>query len=102
MNRHADILAADLDQLRDLLSSFFANVSAADPDHPTERSGRGWTLHQTLAHVAAIAEVFYKALDDTLNGVAFSSAGLDKRVDLSAVNQREIAARKNKIGRAHV
>jgi len=86
-------LTDDLIALREIFAQFFAALDRANPNQPTERGGKGWTLHETLAHVSAVTELYYQAIDDTLNGRAFSYPGLEKRTDLRAVNAREIRAR---------
>ncbi|MCP5014217.1 MAG: maleylpyruvate isomerase family protein [Ketobacter sp.] len=90
-----ETLAGDLAQLQSILIDFFDGVSSADWDRPTERQGTGWTLRQTLAHVTAVAEVFQKALEDTLAGIPHVYPGLTSRADLPAVLERDIAAREH-------
>src|SRR4051812_26132196 len=89
----APLLVEDLHTLLQILPGFFSTLPTANPQQSTERGGKGWTLHQMLAHVASVAEFYYLALDDTLNGKPFVYPGLEKRTDLRIVNDREIAAR---------
>src|SRR5436305_14469880 len=89
----AAALIADLETVERILTDFFGRVTPADWERPTEKSGRGWTLRQTLAHVSAVAEVYYQAMDDTLHGIQFSMPGVASYKDLAAFNAREIARR---------
>jgi hypothetical protein len=89
----APSLIADLTELQQILPRFFAPLSTANPQQGTERGGSGWTLHQTVAHVSSVAEFYYLALDDTLNGKTFVYPGLEKRTDLRPMNDRAIAER---------
>lgn len=86
-------LAQDMRQLQAILADFFKSVSVADWDRHTERNNSGWTLHQVLAHISVVAEVWHQAVEDTLAGLPVTYAGLTQRSDLPHFNQREIAAR---------
>jgi hypothetical protein len=79
--------------MQQILPVFFAPLATANPKQTTERSGKGWTLHQTMAHVSAVADIYNKAIDAALNGKPFTYPGWEKRTDLRKVNEREINLR---------
>jgi hypothetical protein len=89
----APILIEDLHTIMQILPRFFSTLSTANPQQGTESGGKGWTLHETIAHVASVAEFYDLAIDETLHGKVFAFPGLEKRTDLRPVNDREIAAR---------
>lgn len=86
-----DVLAADLGILRSILAGFLAARRPEDWSRRTEARLSGWTLHQTLAHVLAIAELFDQSLVEALQGRTLAIPGLEHRRDLAAFNQRKIA-----------
>ena len=57
-----ETLAADFAQVRRVLADFVAARSPRDWSRKTERRAKGWTLHQTLSHLAATAEVLYQVI----------------------------------------
>ena len=86
------LLAADFAQVRRVLADFVAARSPDDWGRKTERRAKGWTLHQTLAHLVATAEVLFQATENTLRGLPVSFP-LSRRTELSAFNERSIAER---------
>ena len=87
-----DALAADFAQVGRVLADFCAARSPGDWSRKTERRAKGWTLHQTLAHLAATAEVLYQAAENTLRGLPVSFP-LSRRTELAAFNERSLAER---------
>jgi hypothetical protein len=85
-----ETIASDLSQLRLIFEDFFEPLTWADWKRPTGSRPQDWTLKQTLIHVAAVAEWFYRMIDDTLEGEPVEIPGLKTRADLRAVNAREI------------
>lgn len=91
-------MAADAWQLHQLFTQFFAAIPAhVNWKRHTERGGKGWTLHQTLAHVVATAEVYEWIIEATLAGQPIADriarSGFASRTDLSAFNEWAIAER---------
>ena len=89
----AGCLAADLAAQRRILLDFFAKVQPADWSRLTEKRASAWTLRQTLAHVAAVAEGYQLVFDAALAGRPMGYPGMASRADLTRVNAAEIAAR---------
>lgn len=87
-----ELLAADFAQVRRVLADFVAARSPEDWGRKTERRAKGWTLHQTLAHLVATAEVIHRATEDTLRGLPVSFP-LSRRTELAAFNERSITER---------
>ena len=58
-----------------------------------KKESKEWNFHQTLAHVTAAAEIYQQALEATLNKSVFAYPHMQKRIDLPALNEHEIAAR---------
>jgi hypothetical protein len=89
-------LAADARLIQQLLAGFFAALPPeVDWNRPTERHGGGWTLHQTLAHITAVAESFHWLMEETLEGRYVTIPGLSTRSDLPTFNERQITAREH-------
>ncbi len=88
-------LAADFTHVRRVLVDFVAARAPNDWGRKTERRAKGWTLHQTLAHLAATAEAMHGAMESTLAGLPVSIPGITHRAELADYNAREIAARQS-------
>jgi uncharacterized protein (TIGR03083 family) len=84
-------IVSDIQQLQNILSEFFARISSSDWDRPTEKNG--WTLRQTLAHLAASGSLFYQAIECALAGKPFNVEGLQMRADLATFNDLQISQR---------
>src|SRR5882672_7553389 len=69
----------------------------ADAWHQRERSlGESeWTLHQTVAHLAAVAEFYRSALQFALRHETLLTPGFQQRQDLPALNRRHIQERQH-------
>ena len=88
-----EILAADFTQVRRVLADFVAARSPEDWGRKTERRAKGWTLHQTLAHLVATAEAMHEAMEAAINGRPVSIPGITRRTELASYNTCEILAR---------
>lgn len=86
-------LAGDLLELRELFSGTFERISEADWERRSDRRNQGWTRRETLAHVEAVADAFYQAIQAGLAGTPLEFPGFQARADLRAVNQAAIEAR---------
>lgn len=84
---------ADFQELGQILAQCLAGVTPAGWQRLSEPGNKGWTLHQTLAHLVAVAELYQQAIECALDGRPFVQPGLSKREDLGAVNEQEIAKR---------
>jgi hypothetical protein len=71
-----------------------STITSWQQDHARRGERKEWTFNQTLAYVAA-AEIYQQALEATLTGAIFVHSGMQKRVDLAALNDHEIAARQH-------
>lgn len=92
---HAAVIT-DLRLLARLLSMFLEDI---EPDVWQQRGERvpesEWTLHQTVAHLAAAAEFYHSVLRYALTRETLVVPGFQQRQDLPAVNQREIQQRQH-------
>jgi len=85
------VLAADLIWQQHMLADFFAGLAPADWERPTEKGG--WTLRQTVAHLASVAGLYHQALEAALNGTPLKVAGVSVQDDLLDFNKQQIAQR---------
>lgn len=87
-------LIADLLMLTRLLPTFFEDI---EPGVWQQRGkhvrASEWTLHQTVAHLAAAAEFYRSALRLALAHETLVTPDFQQRRDLPAVNQQEIQKR---------
>jgi hypothetical protein len=93
------IIIKDCEEMLHILAEFCDAVltsKIADEQQASVRrkESKEWTFHQTLAHVTAAAEFYQQALEITLSGTTFSPQ-MQKRTDLPAINDHEIAARQH-------
>jgi hypothetical protein len=87
------VIASDIQQLQTMLTSFFSTLSPEDWNRLTEKNG--WTIKQTLAHLAASSTVFYQAIEWALAGKRFDIGDFKGRTDLARFNDHQIALRAN-------
>jgi len=87
------VLAADLAEVRKIFVSFFSARTQADWEQHTEKSGKGWTLRETVAHLDAVGLAYQDAITSALAGKPYQVRGMTKRTDLPLWNQQEIEAR---------
>ena len=90
------LLAADIGIVHDLFAHFFATLSPADWQRPTETNG--WSLHETIAHLDAAAWAYQQTIEAILNKKPFDFAtiGIHRRQDLPAWNAAQIALRQQR------
>lgn len=81
----------DLHTLRDVYRHLWDTVPPQAWNQPTGERPKDWTMHQTLAHVVAVAQTFNRAVEQTLGGEAFAIEGMTAREQLGDWNTREIA-----------
>lgn len=88
-----NVIAADVVEVKRIYTAFFAARSSADWQRYTEPHGRGWTLHETIAHLDAVGQAYLQAAEAKLAGQPCHIPGLLERTDLPAWNQRQIEER---------
>jgi hypothetical protein len=86
-------LAADFLELREIYTGTLERIEPADWSRRTERRPNSWTLRQTLAHVAAVAETYNAAVAAGLEGRPVEIPGFETRRDLRSANLAALAAR---------
>ncbi|MCB8943668.1 MAG: maleylpyruvate isomerase N-terminal domain-containing protein [Ardenticatenaceae bacterium] len=86
-------LAADIHTIHDIFAAFFAQLIEADWQRLTEPNG--WTLHQTVAHLDAVAGAYQQTIEAILSyrQVDFDREGVYQREDLPRWNEEQIAVR---------
>jgi hypothetical protein len=86
-------LAADLLEVREIYAGHFERFTADDWARPTERRPEAWTLHETVAHLAAVAIGLNQAIDATLEGTPGPLTGRNlQRSDLKTFNREALDA----------
>jgi hypothetical protein len=86
-------LAADLLELRQIFSDFFAAAQPADWERRTERRASAWTLRETVAHLDAVAQAYLHCARAAQQGTPAVIPGITRRAQLAAWNRASIAAR---------
>lgn len=86
-------LAADFLELREIYAGGFERMKEEDWARRTDRRPGGWTMHQALAHVEAVARMYNASITARLEGRVLEIPGMTRREDLKAVNQAIVAAR---------
>lgn len=87
---------SDLFILARLLSTFLEDVRPGAWQQRGKRvPGSEWTLHQTVAHLAAASGFYHSVLQLALIHETPVTPGFQQRRDLPAVNQREIQKRQH-------
>lgn len=85
-------MISDFAEIRTIITQYLTQVPDEAWQLKTGKRDDDWTLHQTLAHVTAIAGVFNQTVDCALEGREFHTSKFERR-DLSAWNECEIAQR---------
>lgn len=80
----------DLQIISDILFPYLEKLSPDQWHMKTGTRDQDWTLHQVLAHLVSIAELFELATFHAFTGDALDIPNLTKREDLRAFNQSEI------------
>jgi hypothetical protein len=86
-------LAADFLELREIYAGTLERIEPAAWSRRTERRPNSWTLRQTLAHVAAVAETYNAAITAGLEGRPVEIPGFSTRRDLRSANLAALAVR---------
>jgi uncharacterized damage-inducible protein DinB len=94
------IIVKDYEYMQHILTKFCEAALTAKPsnkwhNHVRSKERKEWTFHQTLAHVTAAAEIYLQALEAVFDETTFVYPGMQKRIDLATLNDREIAARQH-------
>lgn len=82
---------SDLKNFHSIASQFWKNIPDDAWENKTGARDKDWTLHETLAHVLSIAQLFNKATDAALRGEELQVKGFEQREDLGAWNDEQIA-----------
>jgi hypothetical protein len=88
------ILAADIGTVHDIFRDFFAELSAADWQRPTETGG--WTLQETVVHLDAVALGYQQTIDAILANQTFDFDGMTRREELPLWNEMQIELRRQR------
>lgn len=83
-------LADDLSEVRRIYAQFCAGLAEADWDKPVKGGHKEWKLHETTAHLVALNGEGLESIKHTLQGEAYTFAGLDNRYEFNAYNRRGI------------
>jgi hypothetical protein len=73
-----------------IASNFWKNIPDEAYEKRTGTRDKDWTLHETLAHLLAIAQLLNRAVDAALAQEELLIRGITKREDLLEWNAREI------------
>ncbi len=80
----------DLKDFHTIVSNFWKRVPDDAWDERTGTRDKDWTLHETLAHVLAIAQIFNKAADAALRNEVISMKGFNERGQIADWNELQI------------
>lgn len=89
----APTLAADLQTIQDILRDFFATIKTDDWNNKTDHRPDGWTLRETLSHLASVATTYQLSLESALSGQPVDLHGYTRREQLKSANGDEIKRR---------
>ena len=87
-------LAADIEIVHDVFRDFFAGLTEADWQRPTEANG--WTLQETVAHLDAVALGYQRTIEAILANKTFDFDGVTRREELPIWNEEQIALRQQR------
>jgi hypothetical protein len=83
-------LADDLSEVRRIYAHFFAALDETSWDKPVKGGSKEWTLHETVAHLAALNGAGLESVKHTLRGEPHTFIGLDNRYEFNAYNRKGI------------
>ena len=83
-------LADDLLEVRRIYARFFAGLAEADWDKPVKGSQKEWSLHETVAHLAALHGAGLESVKHALRGEPYIFVGLSNRYEFNAFNRKGI------------
>jgi hypothetical protein len=86
-------LAADLLELREIYAELFKRLDETDWLAKTDKRAQGWTLHETVAHLDAVAWAYNTAVAAGLTRQVPELPGLTRREELAEANKAQIAQR---------
>lgn len=84
------LLAQDIETVRENYAAFFARLSDADWSRPAPRGKGEWNLRETVAHLCALTGEGNQSMLAALRGEHHTLVGLRDRYDFEAYNRREI------------
>jgi len=84
------MLLQDMGFFRDIYLKFWQSVPNTAWELRTGGRDKDWTLHQTLAHIVSIGDLFNLAINAALHGKILTVKGLKSRHDLPTFNHSEI------------
>lgn len=85
-----ETIILDIDMLKEVLLEFADSLSATDWQSHTEKGNRGWTVLETMAHLAITAEHFNDLVEAALVGKPLYQQDDIARDSLSDINQSGI------------
>lgn len=80
----------DLKDFHSIASQFWKIVPDEAWQSKTGTRDKDWTLHETLAHILSIAQIFNKATDAAMRGETLTMKGMNRREDLAEWNSQQI------------
>ena len=83
-------LADDLSEIQRIYADFFAVLDETNWDKPVKGGSKEWTLHETMAHLAALNGAGLESIKHTLRGEPYTFIGLDNRYEFNAYNRKGI------------
>ena len=83
-------LADDLAEFQLIYADFFAVLDETNWDKPVKGGSKEWTLHETMAHLAALNGAGLESIKHTLRGEPYTFIGLHKPYELNAYNRTGI------------
>jgi hypothetical protein len=86
----------DLNTLREVVSQFLEALQPADWERKTGNRDKDWTVAETLAHTATVAEAFNMVVYAGRRGVPAEVTSIQRREDLREWNAREIEVKLSK------
>ena len=84
-------ILADFAEYRQIFSQFMQTVPDAAWSLKTGERDKDWTMHETLAHLVSVAQLFNLAAEHALTDKAIDVQDFTQRGFLATWNQREIA-----------
>ncbi|MGJ3237356.1 MAG: maleylpyruvate isomerase N-terminal domain-containing protein [Anaerolineae bacterium] len=90
LSAQRQITSDDLKTFHTHISTFLKRVPDEAWERPTGSRAEDWTLHQTLAHLLAVAQVFNKAADAALRAEPLVTRDFERREQLETWNQAQV------------
>lgn len=80
----------DFSSFKQIISDVLLSVPDDAWAQKTGSRDKDWTLHQLMAHLVSIAQIFQQAADAAASQTEMNLRGMETRADLAAWNAREI------------